>query len=297
MTRKFKHKESDWTAILDKYSPTIYKLYNRFNAKKGEIARQIIENSYEWEEITGPEYVIGKWYITQQGDVLRYEWAEGEYLGSRNYTFNDSECAWGDRGSIHKVNIDREATPDEIHETLEAIRKHKGLVEGVRIKDAKDRDFGVIKKPTRYDSYLNILYSNDTKGTRIYHNKLNQWAEKVEEPYVFTEDAGEIYDKDQKIFKATPSRNKGLQIESYYADEDKEAISNDTKFFNILANAELYIEQEEPLYSNEDLNNLGKEIQNAFNNFRKTNDALNHILYSLAYLKSSKNNSHTYKKH
>lgn len=112
----------------------------------------------------------------------------------------------------------------------------------------------------------------------------NEWEEVTKEPYVFTEDAGEIYDKDEKVFKATPSR-KGLQLESYYADEGKEAVFSDTKFFKIREHAEDYIQRKEPRYSNDDLEWIKAKTGNNGHEGLVTIKTINYLIHSL---KSSK---------
>jgi hypothetical protein len=126
------------------------------------------------------------------------------------------------------------------------------------------------------------IYSSLIEG-----ENLTDWEE-VTEPYVFTEDVGEIYDKDQKVFKATPSR-KGLQIESYYANEDKEAILSDTKFFRVKENAEAYIERHKPRYSKDDLDHLRKKVLNAFNSVSDQNQIENEVLKAINIMQDSKN--------
>lgn len=66
MTRKFKHKQTDWVAVEEEFN-VAYKLYNAHNEYQGRISFRMVESGSDWQEITQEPILV-----TEDGYELNY---------------------------------------------------------------------------------------------------------------------------------------------------------------------------------------------------------------------------------
>jgi len=115
MTRQFKSTITDWVAEKDKFSE-MYKLFNTFGARKGSLPIKMVENSNEWEEITEPELVEGKWIVTAGNKTARICDIEGDDVMLDNVL--KFSCNHIGNVTVSKSSIDRQATPKKYAKPL-----------------------------------------------------------------------------------------------------------------------------------------------------------------------------------
>ncbi|AFH22577.1 hypothetical protein OSG_eHP30_00110 [environmental Halophage eHP-30] len=136
MSRKFQFKPSNTgdlvaVEVVDDEN-WYFELYHNYS-QVGSLVPSIVLHSNDWQEITEPELVEGRWYINNSGDVFRIK----EFCGDvkvDNFVWSDGVIYY-DGEFVPPEGIKREATPEEIHKALEAIRLHKELVEGTQVVD------------------------------------------------------------------------------------------------------------------------------------------------------------------
>jgi len=226
-----------------------FELYHNYS-QVGSLVPSIVLHSNDWQEITEPELVEGRWYINNSGDVFRIK----EFCGDvkvDNFVWSDGVIYY-DGEFVPPEGIKREATPEEIHKALDAIRVHKGLTEGATAKPipgTSRTNFHVTGRVSYFGDYDGSDRLIDDNGI-LYDSGV--WAQKVEEPILVTEDEhslnyGDTYwivlrDDNWDLSKMEFSSNtiQSSKVMRFYYRE----------------NAEAYIERHKPRYSNEDLLNM-----------------------------------------
>jgi len=173
---KFKHKVTDWIAVSANSQRLWY--YNLYNAQKeyqGQLSFFMVERGSDWIEITEPE--LGQWVIFERSKVGRIV-----ELNSYNTTMLYDSYDFDTNVVIGKLliplsRVDREADTEEIEQALNAIRKHKGLVEGATAKfipgDSRT-NFEVTGNISYFGSYDGADRLIDDNGI-LYDNGV--WAE------------------------------------------------------------------------------------------------------------------------
>jgi len=249
MARKFKSTITDWVAVEDDFVGQ-FNMYNAKNEYEGNISFLMVENSNEWEEITEPELVEGKWIVTAGNKTARICDIEGDDVMLDNVL--KFSCNHIGNVTVSKSSIDRQATPKEIRKALDAIRVHKGLTEGATAKPipgTSRTNFHVTGRVSYFGDYDGSDRLIDDNGI-LYDSGV--WAQKVEEPILVTEDEhslnyGDTYwivlrDDNWDLSKMEFSSNtiQSSKVMRFYYRE----------------NAEAYIERHKPRYSNEDLLNM-----------------------------------------
>jgi hypothetical protein len=245
--RKFKHKTS---GIEYKYENGAFMEPVDFQAKQiyGQIPVWVAEQGQDWQEITEPELVEGRWVVNETNTIGRIWHISGDgYVELADCFDIDDEVIIGSLRN-RKERIEREATPEEIHKALDAIRKEKGLVEGVKLRTNLESGL---------DGGSKIIIGNDIEYNPVHDSafikarpcnviiyKQSQWAKKVQEPILTTQDGYEIKDPDQDLWLADLA-----DYEAYPIHADEEAIESQDYIFYKYSNAKQYVDEHKPEFS------------------------------------------------
>lgn len=255
--RKFKHKPTGIIFELGCKNCVVPKSLIE-EQDYGTVPLWIVENSNEWEEVTRPELVEERWYLTDTNSIFRYSHTEEAEVYGDNFVGSDFEENIG--GGLIDVTLDlicgldevkREATPKEIRKALDAIRVHKGLTEGATAKPipgTSRTNFHVTGRVSYFGDYDGSDRLIDDNGI-LYDSGV--WAQKVEEPILVTEDEHSLNYGD--TYWVLRDDNWDLSKMEFSSNTIQ---SSKVMRFYYRENAEAYIERHKPRYSNEDLLNM-----------------------------------------
>jgi hypothetical protein len=247
MSRRFKSTITDWYAVEDDYSMFV-NLYNSSGDNKGQLLFFMVTNSNEWQEITEPELIREEYYILVSGSVFRYLYTKNEEAVGDNFV--GTAFITPQRGFVCSINsIYRKATVSEIQIALNAIRKHKGLNEGVKVQaPVSSGDEFTISLPTHYNKEHDALY--DKNGMAIYDE--GYWVEKMPEPVLITKDGYKVYDYRTTLREVTED----FEISPVDPNDYSE-----NPVFYLIQNAQTYIDEHKPKYSDKDVERLKHHIK------------------------------------
>jgi len=294
MTRKFQFKPSstgDLVAVeIVNDENWYFELYHNYS-HVGDLVPIIVLNSNEWVQITPSELVAGRWYVDDHGSVFRHLHTKDKEVVGDNFAGAgvDEKIGSGYINLSKDVVCDihevvREATTSEIHKALDAIRVHKGLVKGARVKycSVEATLENIALDCHNYHKESDSLYHSTERGRIVLYRK-GQWAQKLEGPILVTEDGYAAYELDN-IFKVDSQFFK--IIENCPCKSTLTTLPDRFKFFKYEQNALQYIEDKQPRYSNEDLEWLRTEVRCRT---KETKVKHNIVECLIGRLKSSKN--------
>jgi len=113
--------------------------------------------------------------------------------------------------------------------------------------------------------------------------KSNEWEEITEKPILVTEDGVKVYDGNEEICVLN------LHVMRIVRRLANECTESDCKYFYHKENAEAYIEREKPKYSDEDLNHISREVNEAIDSYYTEHKIKEYIMAAIETLKNSKN--------
>jgi len=85
MTRKFKHKQTDWVAVEEEFN-VAYKLYNAHNEYQGRISFRMVESGSDWQEIKQKPILV-----TEDGYELNY--GDKYYMVSETFKLQEKRLS------------------------------------------------------------------------------------------------------------------------------------------------------------------------------------------------------------
>lgn len=305
MTRKFEHKETGWIAKKVNHLPIDHlMLYDNAGNEQGGIYKKIITEGSDWQEITD-ELVEGRWYYADNC-VFRYLYTVGRAIYGDNFVGGDYERVIGEgiidteeSNVCNEEEVEREATPSEIHQALEAIRVEKGLVEGVKIETFNGEVKVIDTAKTRYQKSKDRLFidiKNDFTSKNIGDNYISerciycqgQWASRVE-PVLVTEDNVEKFDGDKIQYVDIECLGKGIKdIHEGSVDKSIAGFLSSIKTFHHKHNAQAYIENHKPRFSRADLEFLENEVREISKAWEEKTEVIQAFKSTIQNLKESK---------
>ncbi len=144
-----------------------------------ETARDLIEALPEKKE--KPKLEAGKWYKHNEGVIC----CTGEGAESSKY-FNayglNGSGEWMDKSDMwYKDYWTKKASNKEVEQALIKEAKRRGFKEGVKIKDARGGDIGIIRCNIRTGSHDQLIVSESRQGHYLVLLSDGKWAEIIKE--------------------------------------------------------------------------------------------------------------------